>query len=124
MALAHPDVASYTSNLASCYMRMGILHGDRKFLDQALAALEQAKNIQERLIARLPGRPADERMLAEILVVIGNVFHERKDIPPPSDRTRRSSASACRCSTASRAAPSRFELSTCSRSVTTTSRPS
>ena len=81
MALAHPDVPSYTSNLASCYMRIGILHSDRKFLDQALAALEQAKNIQERLIARLPGRPADERMLAEILVVMGNVFHERKDNP-------------------------------------------
>ena len=81
LALAHPDVPSYTSNLASCYMRIGILHSDRKFLDQALAALEQAKNIQERLIARLPGRPADERMLAEILVVMGNVFHERKDNP-------------------------------------------
>ncbi len=77
---AHPDVASYQASLALCLLRTGIIQGDLKSsADLALDTLEQAKSIQERLIAQFPGRPAAQRVLAEIILAMGILHYNRHD---------------------------------------------
>jgi eukaryotic-like serine/threonine-protein kinase len=81
LAKAYPDVGSYQERLAGCYLRMGIILQEFPSSEQAAEMLARAKTIEEGLITQFPARPADQRILAEIILATGTLSWTKHDYP-------------------------------------------
>ena len=70
---------TFRSNLALCYLEIGIVHARLGEPERSLAVHEQARSIQQDLIKQFPDKLSYQRSLAENLNAIGYAHYRRLD---------------------------------------------
>jgi len=73
-ALTNPDVAEYRATLAGLHMNVGFLHVEQGQTEPALAALADARDLLEPLVADFPATPLFRADLALTLQEIGQLL--------------------------------------------------